>query len=111
MDSISTLLVAIPALPLAAAIITAVFGPRWLKQHSHWPTIAGLIAAFVCSLLLLNQVRQKQHDLQRGSSVVPYEKVVTLWTWANVPNAYQQAPVPPGESPSSAVDGGMRDLS
>ena len=119
MDSIRTLLIAIPALPLSSAVLTSLLGPRVLKQRSHWLTIGALSAAFVCSLLLVRQVHIQQSatreivnaSARRGESpTTGFEQVITLWTWANVSNAYQQAKTPPGDSPLSTVDGGMRDL-
>src|SRR5690554_3928801 len=53
MSNISLLLVLIPALPLAAALVTAVLGPRVLKQYSHLPPLVGIGSAFVLSLALL----------------------------------------------------------
>jgi NADH-quinone oxidoreductase subunit L len=119
MDAISTLLVMIPALPLLSAVLTALLGPRILRQHSHWLTIAALAGAFVCSAVLVRQVNL-QHaavdgdafQLQRQGETpqVSFERVVNLWTWANVDDAYQQAKTPPGNSPLSSGEGGMRDL-
>ncbi|MGH7172952.1 MAG: NADH-quinone oxidoreductase subunit L, partial [Gemmataceae bacterium] len=43
----------IPALPLAAAAITGVFGPRLLRRHSHWPCILAAVASCVLSLMVL----------------------------------------------------------
>src|SRR5262245_13871172 len=55
MLSIETLIWLIPALPLAAAIVTALFG-RTLGEQSHWPPLFGVGGALVLSLMLLNQV-------------------------------------------------------
>src|SRR5687767_6915421 len=99
MDSISTLLVAIPALPLLSAVLTAILGPRVLRHRSHWLTIGALVGAFACSALLVRQVNTQQSALQvttnsRNPNVAPptvsFERVITLWTWANVADAYQQ---------------------
>ena len=38
-DLIQTLVILIPALPLAATLLTAVLGLRVLRAQSHWPTI------------------------------------------------------------------------
>src|SRR5262245_57049021 len=37
----------IPVLPFLAAVVIALFGPRFLKPHSHWPCVlsAGTSAA------------------------------------------------------------------
>jgi NADH-quinone oxidoreductase subunit L len=49
----------IPLAPLAAAIVTAFFGPRVLRQRSHLPCWIGLAVATVCSFILLAVVREK----------------------------------------------------
>ncbi|HEX5471012.1 MAG TPA: hypothetical protein VFW73_03955, partial [Lacipirellulaceae bacterium] len=46
----------IPLAPLAAAIITAAFGPKLLRQHSHWPCWLGIAVAMVCAWILLFSV-------------------------------------------------------
>ncbi|MEX2285815.1 MAG: NADH-quinone oxidoreductase subunit L [Planctomycetaceae bacterium] len=43
----------IPLAPLAAALVTAVLGPKLLRQRSHLPCWAALAASAICSLLLL----------------------------------------------------------
>lgn len=43
----------IPVLPLAAAVVTALFGPRFLRHQSHWPCILGLVGACVLSFMVL----------------------------------------------------------
>jgi NADH-quinone oxidoreductase subunit L len=40
----------IPALPLAAAIITAFLGPRLLRRHSHWPCILAVALSCLLSI-------------------------------------------------------------
>jgi NADH-quinone oxidoreductase subunit L len=73
-----TLLVLIPGLPLTGALVVAALG-RMMGARSHLPVVLGLAASFVCSLLLLLDVRA---DRSRG------EHIVTLWTWAAVGDAY-----------------------
>ncbi len=46
----------IPALPLAAAAITAFLGPRYLRQQSHWPCIIAIALSCVLSLFVWNGV-------------------------------------------------------
>src|SRR5438128_2004017 len=43
----------IPALPLLGGVLTAALGPRWLRQHSHWPCILGALGACFFSVLTL----------------------------------------------------------
>jgi len=93
MFEIKTLLVLIPALPLAAFVVTAALGKKVLRQRSHVPLVAALAAAFLASLGLLAQVyRQSQQAPDAGPAPghesAAYEKIVPLWTWAVVGNAY-----------------------
>ncbi len=81
MFSLSTLIVLIPCLPLAGSLVTAIFGPRLLRSHSHWPVLIAVVGSFVCSVLLASQVR---HDLATSTPNVGYERVVTLWNWASL---------------------------
>ena len=90
-DTIRNCLILIPALPLAAAVIAALLGPKVLRGLSHWPVILALIGSFVCSLVLLREVAQRQSTANSGG----YEEIVTLWTWANVENAYELKANPP----------------
>ncbi len=96
-----TLLVLIPALPLAAAIATACLGP-WLKTRAHWPVVVALPLAFVVSLVLLKQVYSDANNASSAAaSHVGFEKTYTLWRWADVENAYP-AQISPG-SPAARV--------
>ena len=56
MFDMSPYLVCIPALPLLASAIIAFLGPRWLRQHSHWPCILASLAACVLSLIVLGSL-------------------------------------------------------
>ncbi|MGE0606524.1 MAG: NADH-quinone oxidoreductase subunit L [Pirellulales bacterium] len=102
MSKLETLMILVPALPLAAAALTPILGPRILRQRSHLPAVAGLIGSFICALLLLQEVRQevKIANLPTAAtadapSVAPpsagFEHVHVLWTWADVGGAYQPA--------------------
>jgi NADH-quinone oxidoreductase subunit L len=46
----------IPALPLAASIVTALLGPRLLRNFSHWPCILSSAASCVLSVMVLATV-------------------------------------------------------
>ncbi|MFO0906040.1 MAG: NADH-quinone oxidoreductase subunit L [Pirellulales bacterium] len=88
MDSqLDLLMVLVPALPLTASLVTAIFGARFLKSASHWPTILALAAACVCSLMLLREVHHRQTENMAAGG---FEHVVKLWTWAHIPDAYEQ---------------------
>jgi len=94
MFDIRTLLILIPALPLTAAILTALLGPRVLRRWSHLPTVIAIAGSLVLSLTLVYQVnraQQEQHDSSASHSV-GFEQVETLWTWFDVPGAYWQKP-------------------
>ena len=43
----------IPAAPLAAAVLIAALGNRWLRGASHVPAVAAIGFSAICSLLLL----------------------------------------------------------
>ena len=74
---IPNLLIAIPALPLAAAAVVAVLGKRVLREQSHWPVALALAGSCLASVLLIFAVQQAQKDHQ-------HEHIVRLWTWAAV---------------------------
>ena len=59
MFDIKTLLILIPALPLAATLLTAVLGQRVLRGRSHLPTVTALVLSFVASILLVFQVQEQ----------------------------------------------------
>ena len=85
----ATLLILIPLLPLAAAIVVACFG--WaLKERSHLPIVAAIGVSFLLSLGLLKEVQNGVKALAKEPtpSSVGYEKTITLWTWADVADAY-----------------------
>ncbi|HRX78254.1 MAG: NADH-quinone oxidoreductase subunit L [Planctomycetaceae bacterium] len=112
-DSLSKLLILIPAFPLAAAIIIAITGPKLLKQWSHVPVIVALVASFICSLGLLNEVRRRSASVDREHSGLVhagFEHVVNLWTWADIHEAYELPGVSYGNSEISILDQGTRDF-
>ncbi|MHC4402682.1 MAG: NADH-quinone oxidoreductase subunit L [Planctomycetota bacterium] len=113
-DLAKVLLVLVPSLPLAAALVTAALGKRVLRERSHLPAVAAIGAAFVCSFILLilvqiasnragREVEQAKAALEQGSlsdeetaqaleqeKQVGFADTVTLWTWASVDEAYRQ---------------------
>lgn len=82
MPSISQLLPLIPALPLAAAILTAVLGPRVLRERSHWPTVIAILLSCAASLALLYQVNLEAG--QGSGEKIGYERTVTVFPWTDV---------------------------
>ncbi|HOM16951.1 MAG TPA: NADH-quinone oxidoreductase subunit L [Thermoguttaceae bacterium] len=93
MFGIESLLVVTVVMPLAAAVLTALFGPRLLRSQSHWPTIVALAISLAASLLLVWQVAQEAEathtarqnepvpSAQPTSHSLGYERTLTLWTW------------------------------
>ena len=88
-----TLLVLIPALPLASAVITAVLGPKVLRGQSHLPTVVALVISFCLAGKLLLDVNyaSSQLDGSGPTTAVGWEETVTLWTWADVTGAGEGA--------------------
>lgn len=89
MFELRTLIILIPALPLAAAIATAVLGPRLLRQNSHWPAVVGIAGAFLCSVILAFNVQMSA--ARQDTSQAGYERLFHLWQWANVEDALDEA--------------------
>jgi len=93
---IPTLLVVIPALPLAGAGITAVLGKHVLGRRSHIPVVTALALAMLLSLALVVRVQHEaaaQMDAAaaaHASRPLGYEQIVHLWTWAGVADANPQ---------------------
>ncbi|MHB8901153.1 MAG: NADH-quinone oxidoreductase subunit L [Thermoguttaceae bacterium] len=92
-DWIPTLLVLIPGLPLAGAVLCAGLGPRLLRTRSHVPVVAGIAGSLAAAIVLLFAVRAglpsgAAEGASRGS--IGYERVTTVWTWAAIGDAYQQ---------------------
>lgn len=85
-NTISTCLVLIPALPLLGAILVATLGAKVLRGFSHVPIIIALLGAFAASFVLLGEVRKEA--VSDASKEAGFEQVVTLWSWADIPNAY-----------------------
>jgi NADH-quinone oxidoreductase subunit L len=97
-DTLRNCLILIPALPLAAAVLVALLGARVLRGYSHWPVVLAIAGSFLTSLVLLREVSQEQARAGHEG----YEFVTTLWTWANVADAYDLKADPPSAEPSAA---------
>jgi NADH-quinone oxidoreductase subunit L len=109
-ERITYCLTLIPALPLLAAVVVAVLGPKLLRSSSHIPVILGLAGACVCSLLLIAEVNREQGSLPTDQPHAGFEQVVTLWTWANIPEAYNLPAEGANLPPSAAQDAGWRNF-
>jgi NADH-quinone oxidoreductase subunit L len=99
--TIEMLMVLIPALPLAAAILTAILGPKLLKQWSHVPVILAIAASSVCSLALMRDVHQAQQAFDKEAEsarsgvsatteAVAYQHIYRVWTWLDIHDAARQ---------------------
>ncbi len=70
-DSVEKLVLwLIPVAPLAAAVITALVGPKVLRQRSHLPCWFGLAVAAVCSYVLLWSIVPERFSDHGGTPVV-----------------------------------------
>ena len=81
MPEISTLLLLVPALPLAAAILTAALGPHVLRGRSHWPTLVALAGSTAwkpktVKTLLNRLVQKKALGFQRQGRAYRYFPLV-----------------------------------
>jgi NADH-quinone oxidoreductase subunit L len=83
-----TLLVLVPLLPLAGAILTVTLG-RVLGRHAHLPAIAAIAAAFAVAATLLSGVARDVAATGGGHDqpVRAVEMTTTLWNWADVADA------------------------
>jgi NADH-quinone oxidoreductase subunit L len=96
----SDLMTLAPALPLLAAIVTALFG-RKLGKHAHWPALVCVALAFLCSLGLLrdayNGVVEQGKNAATATSAagttapIGYEFTHTLYRWVGIENALGNA--------------------
>ena len=59
----------IPGAPLAAAILTALVGPKLLRERSHWPCWAALAVATICSFVLLLSIVPNGFTGHAGAAV------------------------------------------
>jgi NADH-quinone oxidoreductase subunit L len=63
----------IPVLPLAAFVVTLIFGKWWIKESSHWLPILAMAGSFGLSLAAFIQIRGSEEPV-----------VVELWRWFSV---------------------------
>ena len=104
MDSpIKILLVLIPAMPLAATLLTAVLGRHVLRGRSHLPTVAAIAISCLASLFLVASVQSEADRAKKDNpQSVGYHQTVTLWSWAVVEGALQQHSAAGSEERSAA---------
>jgi len=103
----ATLLVLVPLLPLAGAVLTLLLGRR-LKSQAHLPAIAGIAAAAAVAIVLLlgTATQVGRPDGAHAEPVRPVEMISTLWQWATVEAAYAPPAGSAAAIPGTAVGGG-----
>jgi NADH-quinone oxidoreductase subunit L len=99
MFEMDILLVLIPALPLAAALLTAALGKHLLRGQSHLPVVAAIGLSCLASIILVFQVQGEAERTALDGERVGCERIVSLWTWAAVEEAYPQT-LPPTDAPA-----------
>ncbi len=83
MSDVSGFLWLIPALPLAACVVTALLGPRLLRQFSHWPCILASAGACVVAVMTFLAV---YHGVE-GSDEARPQMIATYYEWFKVGDA------------------------
>ena len=63
----------IPVLPLAAFVVTLIFGKWWIKEAAHWLPILAMVGSFGLSLAAFIQIRGAEEPV-----------VMELWRWFSV---------------------------
>ncbi len=106
-ENIKTLMVLIPAMPLASTLVTALFGRSVLRTRAHLPTIFALVTSFVLSLFLLMEVRTRVNDMHEAEAAgkptsIGVEVWHTLWTWASITDEYHRTDVDVDGGPAPA---------
>jgi len=103
----STLLVLVPLLPLAGAILTVLLGRR-LGAKAHLPAIAGIAGAAAVAVMLLAATARDVGPARgvHAEPVRPVEMISTLWNWATFDSAY----APPAGSPAADPRVSPQDL-
>ena len=119
MFSLDTLLVLVVAAPLAAAVLTAALGRRYLRHRAHWPALVAVAVSLAAAVALawqwsagLPALPAEEHHAgqtatghaQHGEHAQPEEHetagerylgrehVVVLWRWAAVQGAWGTPP-------------------
>src|SRR5690348_6832264 len=84
MSDVRPFLWLIPALPLAAAAVTAFFGPRLLRRHSHWPCILAAAGACVVAVMTFLAV---YHGIEESPDARPEGGGPPYYEWIKVGEA------------------------
>src|SRR5687768_11190611 len=80
MSDVYSYLWLVPVLPLLAAVVIAFFGPRYLRDLSHWPCILALGGSAILSIMTLLAVTgdnppQTSHDYYTFIHIGPEKRV------------------------------------
>lgn len=76
----------IPSLPLIAAIVTAFFGPKVLRERSHWPCWLAILGSFICSLILLTVIIPQAGEAAHDSHHQAAEILAPGYQWISIGN-------------------------
>src|SRR5215471_11103321 len=82
MSDVYSYLWLIPVLPLLAAAITALIGPRFLKQQAHWPCVLAVATSAILSFNVFFAVQENNHLAESGKEPAPTSH--TYYTWFKV---------------------------
>jgi NADH-quinone oxidoreductase subunit L len=91
MSDVYSYLWLIPVLPLLGAVVITLFGPRFLKDQSHWPCVLAIAASAVLSFGVLYNVYTDNMPKDAKGEVKTSQ---TYYTWFEIP---------PGESTPDQV--------
>lgn len=104
MFGIESLLVVTVVMPLVAAVLTALLGPRILRTQSHWPTLVALTVSLATSLMLVFEVSEEAHKakLARQSQPIPCEPIPSPQALGSSPSLDDSGSGHSGESAQAA---------
>jgi proton-translocating NADH-quinone oxidoreductase chain L len=74
----------IPALPLAACVVTTFLGPRLLRRRSHWPCILAAAGACILAILVFLSV---YHSVEAEGGDAGPKAVEVYYSWLKVGDA------------------------
>jgi NADH-quinone oxidoreductase subunit L len=97
MSEVAGYLWLIPALPLLAAVVTGILGPRLLRQYSHWPCILACAGSCVVAVMTFRAVHegvwnfvqsQQSHEGTPGVVADPHpHQICVYYEWIRVGDA------------------------
>jgi NADH-quinone oxidoreductase subunit L len=87
MSDVPSYLWLIPGLPLAAAALIALLGPRVLRRFSHWPCVVAIAGSFVLSLMVAGSIYSADHTEVEGTQSAPTLATATYYHWITIEGA------------------------